>query len=448
MKKDYLKGACLARSLETQASDSAGFRYSLNKFIRNLDESKSAYDDIEVDDPGVRCPFVASMVKWAHLANYRLIDYLEKISRGECDEVLTLNYAKFCNKDHWLSGKIEKDMMACSDKPLKEYLIFGAADQTSMDLYRSYESNVTELAENLKKVKSTFNQPELYENLMQQMGEQYAEHDVAYEYEQMKDHYVEPSLNDYLKMQVKACVEFLKSGMLNDILSISNEDAEDVDEEKLHKMLDSRCKVPDNLKELWAKLKKFIVLKANVMLVLRHDLILKHVLKHFDKLNGEQFCALFKLERLLQMMHQDMVKLNSELAKHLPDMALGTLENTIFFAPYMGIKNMLQQEWFATLRSDKKYNKEWAEAFAGGLMRSEYGMLITEVWKDKKSQIMGYIIGCLKTAGVISGKISNDEIARLSAIMDNTRSFGKYIGKGSQEQPYAQWIKDHADDYC
>lgn len=436
MKKDYLKGACLARSLETQASDSAGFRYSLNKFIRNLDESKSAYDDIEVDDPGVRCPFVASMVKWAHLANYRLIDYLEKISRGECDEVLTLNFAKFCNKDHWLSGRIGSDMMAYSDKPLKEYLIFGAADQTSMDLYRSYESNVTELAENLKKVKSTFNQPELYENLMQQMGEQYAEHDVAYEYEQMKDHYVEPSLNDYLKMQVKACVEFLKSGMLNDILSISNEDAEDVDEEKLHKMLDPDYTKPDNLKKLWAKLKKFIVLRGDVMLVLRHDLILKHVLKHFDKLNGEHFCALFKLERLLQMMHQDMVKLSPELAKQLE---VG--DGTNVFGIVKSLTALLQQNWMKDFRTDAKYNASWVEQFVKALLASEYRQMLLDIWQDadKRLTLKGNIIGCLKMAGVVGGSDLGIAGAISSGSERDIKTFATYIGKGKRQQ-FCDWI--------
>ena len=151
---------------------------------------------------------------------------------------------------------------------------------------------------------------------------------------------------------------------------------------------------------------------------------------------------------MLHLIHEEMVKLEPELAKNLPGMAIGSLENTVFFAPYLAIKKMLQQEWLLTLRSDKKYDKKWADAFADGLMRSEYGPLITEVWKDKKWQIMGYIIGCLKTAGVINRKISNDEIARGAAIMDKARSFGKYIGKESLEQPYAQWIKNHADDYC
>ena len=404
MKKDYLKGACLARSLETQASDSAGFRYSLNKFIRNLDESKSAYDDIEVDDPGVRCPFVASMVKWAHLANYRLIDYLEKISRGECDEVLTLNFAKFCNKDHWLSGRIGSDMMAYSDKPLKEYLIFGAADQTSMDLYRSYESNVTELAENLKKVKSTFNQPELYENLMQQMGEQYAEHDVAYEYEQMKDHYVEPSLNDYLKMQVKACVEFLKSGMLNDILSISNEDAEDVDEEKLHKMLDPDYTKPDNLKKLWAKLKKFIVLRGDVMLVLRHDL--------------------------------NMVKLSPELAKQLE-----VSDGTNVFGIVKSLTALLQQNWMKDFRTDAKYNASWVEQFVKALLASEYRQMLLDIWQDadKRLTLKGNIIGCLKMAGVVGGSDLGIAGAISSGSERDIKTFATYIGKGKRQQ-FCDWI--------
>ena len=74
-----------------------------------------------------------------------------------------------------------------------------------------YEANVCELADNLKKVKSTFDKPELYEKLMQQMKEQYADPDIDYEYEQIKEAYVEPSMNDFLKMQVKAEVGYAES---------------------------------------------------------------------------------------------------------------------------------------------------------------------------------------------------------------------------------------------
>ena len=74
VQQNVLNGSCLTRGLETQASDSTGFRTSLRQFIMHLDESQTAYDKIAVDDPGTKCLFVASMVKWAHLANFRLLE--------------------------------------------------------------------------------------------------------------------------------------------------------------------------------------------------------------------------------------------------------------------------------------------------------------------------------------------------------------------------------------
>ena len=54
MKKTIKKGACLARSLETQALEGTGFRTSLRQFISHLDESQKAYDMIAVDDPATK----------------------------------------------------------------------------------------------------------------------------------------------------------------------------------------------------------------------------------------------------------------------------------------------------------------------------------------------------------------------------------------------------------
>ena len=315
--KNVKNGSCLTRDLETQALDSTGFHNSLRQLILDLDASKTAYGTISVEDAGTRCLFVASLIKWAYLANYRLLDYLEKIGKGECDEVLTLNYAKLCNKDYWLNGRMKNDMMAYSDKPLKEYLELCNSDDTSMNLYQLYETNVCELADNLKKVENTFDQPQLYDSLMQQLKRQYADPFIEYEYAKIKESYIEPTLDDYLKMQVTACIELLHTGMLSDVLSISYKEIQKVDEEKLRSLLDPSCKVPANLKELWAKFMKLMVYKADVLLVPKREKIRIQVLKHFDHMNEDQFKALFRLDDLLQLIHQDMVKLKPELAKAL-----------------------------------------------------------------------------------------------------------------------------------
>ena len=441
MTKKAMKGSCLACSLETQASDSTGFRTSLRQFISHLDESQKAYDMIAVDDPGTKCLFVASMVKWAHLANFRLLDYLEKINKGVCEEVLALDYAKLCNKNYWLRGKKKSDMMAYSDKPLKYYLEILNSDETSWDLYQLYESNVCELADNLKKVKSTFDKPELYEKLMQQMKEQYADPDIEYEYEQMKEAYVEPSMNDFLKMQVKACVDFLKSGMLNHVLSISNEEIEEVDEAKVLKTLDPHYETPDNLKELWAKLKKFIELKENVMLVPRRDLIRKHVLKHFHELNGDHFSALFRLDKLLTLMHQDMVKMKPELAKHLT-----TNENPNVFGIVNSMTRLMQQAWFKEFRTDKKYDAAWIEKFVSELLASEYQQELLEIWKDadKRLTLKGNIIGCLNKAGIIKGSDLSIAAAIMQGQDKDNKTFASYMGRG-RKRPFFDWICEYVN---
>ena len=315
MDKTITNGACLPLGEETQALGSTGF-HELRESILGLDESKTAYDTIGVDVPYTRCMFVAGLTKWAETVNKGLLDYLEKISKGECVKALNVNYARFSNKDYWLRGRMKSDMTTYSDIPLK--LNTGQCEYaSSLDLYKAYETIVCEMAANFKKVESTFNQPKLYEPLMQQMREQYADSLIDYEYAQMKERYIEPTLKDYKKMQVTACIELLKSGMLNNVLSISNEEIDKVDEEKLHKLLDPDFKTPDNLKKLWAKFKKFMELKEDVMLVPRRDLIRIQVLKHFDQLNENHFRALFKLDKLLMLMHEDMIKKNPELAKYL-----------------------------------------------------------------------------------------------------------------------------------
>ena len=436
MTKKAMKGSCLACSLETQASDSTGFRTSLRQFISHLDESQKAYDMIAVDDPGTKCLFVASMVKWAHLANFRLLDYLEKINKGDCEEVLALDYAKLCNKNYWLRGRKKSDMMAFSDKPLKDYLEFWNSDETSWDIYQLYETNVCELADNLKKVKSTFDKPELYEKLMQQMKAEYADPDIDYEYEQMKEAYIEPSTKDYLKMQVKACMDFLKSGMLNNVLSISNEEIEEVDEAKLHKMLDPDYKKPDNLKKLWAKLKKFIVLKENVMLVPQRNLIRKHVLKHFNELNGDHFSALFRLEKLLTLMHQDMVKMKPELAKHLT-----TNENPNTFGIVNSLTRLMQQDWFKDFRTDTKYDHAWIEKFVSALLASEHQQELLAIWQDadKRLTLKGNIIGCLNKAGIIDGSDLSIAAAIMQGQEKDNKTFASYMGRG-RKRPFFDWI--------
>ena len=319
MTNNLMNGSCLARSLETQALEGTGFR-SFKQFIVEWDQSKSAYDKIVVEDPYARCYFAASLVQLASNVNTGLLDYLDKIDKGKLVEVLNVDFIKFSSLDYWLSGRIKYDMMAYQDIPLN--LKAGDIEySSSLEIYKAYEAIVSEMAVNFNKVKDTFEHLELYTPVIQQMKEQYSDPFIPYEYAQMKEMYIDPTLKDFLQMQMTACMDLLHSGILNDVLSIRNEEVEAVDEAKLYKLLSPHSKIPANLKELWAKLKKFLEKKGEFMIVPKRDKLLKYVLKHKDILAVDHIRAVFKFDNVMMLIHQDM----EELLKEQSSMSSGPL---------------------------------------------------------------------------------------------------------------------------
>ena len=432
------KGGSLPRDKETQASDSTGFQNELLLCIMELDESKTAYDSIFVDYPITRCYFVASLVTWADSVNKGLLDYLEKISKGECVEVLNADYHKFSSQDYWLSGRMKRDMMAYKDIPLSLNVVDREC-KSSIELYQAFEDVVSEMAINFNKVKDTFDHLELYKPVIQQMKEQYSGPLISYEYAQMKEMYIDPTLKDYLQMQVTACIDLLHSGILNDVLSIRNEEVEAVNESELYKILSPRSKIPANLKELWAKLKKFIEKKEDYLIVPKRDKLLKYVLKHKDILTVDHIRAVFKFDNVMMLIHQDMVKIKPELAQYLT-----TNESPNVFGIVNSLTRLMQQDWFKQFRTDPKYGDIWIEKFVSELLASEYQQELLEIWKDadKRLTLKGNIIGCLNKAGIIDGSDLGIATALLNGTIGENKKFAIYMGRG-KKMVFCDWICDY-----
>lgn len=118
-------------------------------------------------------------------------------------------------------------------------------------------------------------------------------------------------------------------------------------------------------------------------------------------------------------------------------------EELNYEAPKINLQQLLKQPWFAEVRSEEKYDAAWTDAFVDALMGSEYGEALAREWNnggrlDRCTQIKGYLLGLLKDAGALKG--SYDAIAEKANLMDNPRSFSRYMANG-KKQPYAQWVK-------
>ena len=110
---------------------------------------------------------------------------------------------------------------------------------------------------------------------------------------------------------------------------------------------------------------------------------------------------------------------------------------------------MFEEPWFKEFRSDKKYSLKWIEQFLNDLMRSEWRDEIADEWykPDMKKTVLGYIIGCLITAGVLEGSDSSIGSAVVKHIkFDDKAIMGKTMainfGKG-RKKGYCDWICDY-----
>ncbi len=115
------------------------------------------------------------------------------------------------------------------------------------------------------------------------------------------------------------------------------------------------------------------------------------------------------------------------------------------FAPMKLLQEMLRGEWFGQMRSDKRYDGRWSDAFVSALMATEWGDEIARVWaaggvRNKRMQVRGHVVGLLKDAGVLKG--SYDAISKAMGIVENPRLFSRYMGDG-KKQRYAEWVRNY-----
>lgn len=356
---------------------------------------------------------------------------LSKPEIRTCRISLVIDFKKMKKLDYWLSSKIFNDLSAARSKELEEKFIV-------------LTNLIFELEIKKKKV-----DPQHAKQFFKRMMNRVERKQLYLDYDSFRadsDNLTEKKL---LKEQIQLTYEVLVEGVLDFDDPPSTDETEEVRLDLVQRGLIIGTEMPENFIIPAAKIRRYSYWIDN-MFMINHDHIYTKLYQYcFEKMTKRQRMKLLEYNVQMNKLHEDLAMINPKYAKYLYGANnAGSLEDTIFFAPYLGIKMLLQQEWFKALRSDEKYDAAWADKFAEELMRSEYGKQIAEEWKEKSIQIKGYIIGCLKNAGVINPKLSNDAVAREAGVMDNWRSFGRYIGKESLEQPYAEWILNHANDYC
>lgn len=353
------------------------------------------------------------------------------------------------------TGKLQYELYRYGDKRIIDVLIEEFGEEklygTFKDLYdKSILATIKKIASKARDIGDHLQDApaSLYENNFSNLMKRFDWTEVEEEYQKEKRRNCVTM--DWLQEKQE---NVLKEALELDIMHHADEPSiqylESVDYDYHRSFLPCSYNPPTFYKEAYAKIMK-LAKRVKGLFIPNLGEYGKHFAPILYNFRPEQKYAIFKVIKKMELIHKDMVQENEELGQYLGFNQENTesLENTKYFAPYFHLTKMLGEGWFKKNRVDAKYNEQWAEKFIEGLLRSEFGLQIANDWKDCGDKIKGYVIGCLKEAGVFKENVSNDSLARDADIISNTRTFSKYIGSESRKQPYAEWVKTHVNDYC
>lgn len=418
--------------------------------------SRQMYETLHEDNPAVYLMFALcnSRVIADTIEQGRIIH--EDLKKGILHEFPDYDTEEVTKHEHYVrTGKLEHDMteLAKGGETIGDllYRLFKPVwNLTTKDLYDLIDEKTLELIEIIKSIDTAMHEADsaIFEDNFIKLMNRYDWTETGRDYQKKKNRHC--MTMEWLKEQQE---QELQKALELDIMHYEDEPSaqhlESVDYQYHRGLLPCDFKDSLDYRKAYAKMMHYATRKDE-LICFDYKNYGKYIALNLYKFRPEQQVALYRLIYSLNLIHRDMAVLKPELVRLLgmDRENEGTLEDTKYFAPYFYIKEMLGGTWFRKLRAEAKYDGDWADAFAEALIRSEYGEQIADDWKEKGNRTKGYVLGCLKGAGVFKKGISNDHIARDAGIMSNTRSFGKYIGKESQDQPYAEWIKSHVGDYC
>jgi hypothetical protein len=240
---------------------------------------------------------------------------LDDLEKGQCKEVLGIDYQKMTNKDYWLRGGSLKESLSISGQTLLNDFLNDVTFKkilTVDDIFNKLEEVVNELVDLLKEAKKkTMNAPKgLFSNFYSQQSEQNSE-PVATAYEEWKMNVGCLTFERLKEKQMLTVADFLKNGILRCAPPPTQREICLVKLDLVKEYLPCDYQLPEDFMSLCAIFRRFISWQGD-MLRLNYEVYGKYMFLYSHQLNDDEILELYRFDRTLMMIHEDMRKLTEE----------------------------------------------------------------------------------------------------------------------------------------
>lgn len=403
----------------------------LKNYLNLAREIASQYSVITIKNKEARAFVALFFMRQLKGAVRRLPDYIADLKQGRCMEAFCIS-----------SGLHREDLFWLWCESISH-------DMEGESFYESLECCIDELKSLLTEAEKALMHcdPAMFEKFYFAQKQNYSGDAISERFEKWQYENLGVTIDKLRELQARVVAETLTKGIMRFAPVPSQKELNEVQLDYLKGFLPYDFVMSDDFCVSCARWRQFMHW-SDTILIIDYKKYGKYIQNHYYDFNDTQLQAIFELDMKLYLIHKEMARLNSELINVLQPTQVGTLEDTILFAPYNTITRMLQQDWFDAVSVDKeKYTTMWRDELVSSLMKSELGYVIAEEWQkpDKRSQLKAAVAYGLKKAGVIQGS----DLGIASAIVgdDNTdsKTFAVYMGR-AKNGDIADWICNHIKD--
>ena len=293
--KNEKNGACLAQGLETQASDSTGFRKDskakLNQLL-TLEKVLEQYDEMVFEKPedvSLSGQFVMDLVDEI---NAKLNKHLESKIRLTNNNVLMTNFETMTNLKHWLKSRLFQDLPKQESKLLKEKI------EEMVDLLKTLWVKIVKV------------DAEFADHFLERMKKSCRKY-RATDYDMWKAKQPRLTMERLTEYQAELTADMLIGGILKYDDKPHGEEMDGVDLCKLKKKLKNRKDLPENFDEECAKLRRYSYWEGE-MFMIDYQLLRNYIYRVFRLLTNDQRIDMFYYDVQMNQIHEDLRRLMAQ----------------------------------------------------------------------------------------------------------------------------------------
>ena len=377
--------------------------------------------------------------------NEQLLACCEELKKGVITEPFSGDIWKVQNQHrHRMNSDLKKSLLELGETTLSSIdadLYFqNPKIQYFKDLVPVIEDGIAQMNYMLDEAQDMISNlnPAAYGNYYLRKKSEFDEKPVRASYHQWKLNEGPITFEKLKVKQIETLANAIKTGIMKHDTKPVHKENLSVNMDLFIQNLPDDYEYPEPFVKCCAKLRRYVSWNDDILQIHYNDYG-RYICRCMYKFTLEQLAAIYELDTMLSLIHQDMVKLRPELAPYL-----NQKEDTNTFGIVNSMTRLMQQTWFKDFRADKKYDNAWIEKFLDDLMKSEWGRVILQEWENarRRPKLKCKIIGAMKDAGVL--KSDYQTIAEKMDMGNElpAETHANYMGYG-KAQPYFEWICDN-----